>query len=321
MSPFHDAETPVLFVTGAHIDLTGKARHEPVYAASNPGTVIHQPGGAGLNMASTAAVLGMNAVLTSPVGADAFGALLAKTIAERGIDNHLFEIPDEATGTYTAITGPDGQLVIGLADLDIYERLSADRLFTHAGASFEQAGIWCLNTNVREDCLTDIVARHADHDSPKTICAATVSPAKAPRLLPILSAIDVLFTNVSEARALSGLQGGSGHQLARWFVSAGVNSGVISAQAEPLIWWHAGETGNLVPPGITQIVDVNGAGDALGATVIAALCRGEGFENAVRLGMAAGQMTVTVSQPYNPAINWQVLAEAAEAIETVAQSA
>lgn len=316
-----DADQPVLFITGAHIDLTGRMKHEPVPAVSNPGIVSQQPGGAGLNMASTAAVLGVNTILASPVGADAFGALLAETVEGRGIGNGLFEVPGEATGTYTAITAPDGQLVIGLANLEIYERVSAGTLFTHCGSAFEEAGVWCLNTNPGEACLREIVARCKNYDTTKMLCAATVSPAKAPRLRPILSSLDIVFTNVSEARALSGLQNGASDALANWFASAGVKSGIISAQAEPLTWWHEGKTGRLQPPTVTQIKDVNGAGDALGSTVLAAIIRGEEFENAVRLGMAAGQMTIAVSQPFNPALNWRALAEAAEAIETTGNSA
>ena len=56
------------FITGAHMDLTGRLFAPAVPGASNPGQVTARPGGAGLNSASTAASLGARTVMASPIG-------------------------------------------------------------------------------------------------------------------------------------------------------------------------------------------------------------------------------------------------------------
>jgi sugar/nucleoside kinase (ribokinase family) len=305
----------VLFVCGAHVDVTGRLKAKPVMATSNPGNVSHWPGGAALNMASNAAALGTATLLASPVGSDGYGQMIHDAVAARGIGDWLFEVPGATTGAYTAIIAPDGQMVIGLADLEIYETLNAERLFSCCGKAFAASPVWCVSANPDGECLAAITARKP---AGTTLCAATISPAKAPRLKPILPAIDILFANLTEARALAETADATGEELARTFMAEGVTSGTISAQAGMLTWWHECEIGQLRPGKVSYIADVNGAGDALAGTVLAALAQGEIFPGAVRLGMAAGQLTLAVSEPFNPATSWPRLHDAANTIEPVA---
>ncbi|MEZ5800856.1 MAG: hypothetical protein R3D29_10815 [Nitratireductor sp.] len=59
MKPFQSA----CFVTGAHMDIAARLFDIPVYGSSNPGRLVRQPGGAGLNAASVAASLGLSSSL------------------------------------------------------------------------------------------------------------------------------------------------------------------------------------------------------------------------------------------------------------------
>ncbi len=293
----------ICFITGAHIDLTARLFAPPVIGASNPGSVTARPGGAGLNSASTAAALGATTMMASPVGRDPHGQTLRTTLAERGIGDFLVEIDNVRTGTYTAIIAPDGSMLIGVADLAMYEAVSAQWFFDHCENALARAGTWFFNANLPASTLADLASRAGE----RRIAAATISPAKAPRLAPVLHCTDYLFTNLAEARTLCSLPQADAPQLCAALARSGVKSGIISAGSGSLHWWNGSASGTLQPPPVEAIVDVNGAGDALAATVLCALQRGEDFETSVRLGMAAAQLTLSRPDPWYRGLSWPLL--------------
>jgi pseudouridine kinase len=299
----------ICFVTGAHIDLTGRLFGIPVLSASNPGRVTARPGGAGLNSASTAARLGASTVIASPVGADPNGEMLHSALAVRGIGDALVPVEHLRTGTYTAIIAPDGSMVIGLADLSIYEAVDADWFMAECSAALEAAGIWFLNANLPAATLSALAAQAGD----KRLAAATISPAKAPRLAPILSQVEFLFTNVGEARALLAMPEADADALVAAFITAGVRSGTVSQAAGPLAWWQGGRAGRIPPPPVARIADVNGAGDALAATILAGNLAGIDFERSALLAVHAAQMTLESDEPWCDTLSWKALEARADA--------
>lgn len=300
----------VAFVSGAHIDITGRLHVAANPGVSNPGHMEIQPGGAGLNMASTAAMLGLKTLLASPIGDDAHGMRLRAVLREREINDALAIIPEAATGTYTAIVEPDGQMVIGLADLAIYECINAQWFFHHCGAALKATDLWCLSTNLSSETIGEIAAKR----NGRMLACVTISPAKSVRLRPVLGQTDLLFTNRREAQALTGLQQAEAPELVAVLRKAGVKSGTLSAGGDQLHYWHEEETGALQPPSPEAIADVNGAGDALAGTMLAGLSRGMTFGQCVRLAIAAAQMTLGTKEPVFRELSWQRLENYAQAI-------
>ena len=111
----------VCFVTGAHVDLNARLSGPHRTGYSNPGVIVQTPGGAGLNTASACASLGLSAGLVGPVGADEQAELLHRTLARRGIADGLVAMEGSRTGIYAAILACDGDLVLGVADLALYD--------------------------------------------------------------------------------------------------------------------------------------------------------------------------------------------------------
>lgn len=307
MLPFSSA----LFVSGAHIDLIGRLDAPPVMAASNPGRVTARPGGAGLNMASNAAAFGLASTLAGPVGKDENAGRLKRVLTERGVGDALAPLAGHPTGTYTAVVAPDGQMVIGLADLSIYEATGADWLLSRFAAAFKESGLWCLLANLDGQVLADISGRARE----KQLAGATISPAKAVRLTPMLERLDLLFTNLAEARSLTGMVTAGGERLVRALINKGVGAGTLSAGAGPLLAWEGEAIFTLQPPPMAGIADVNGAGDALAAAVMAGLSQGLDVTECARLGIAAAQWTLASPEPFRAGLGWDELLERAKAIE------
>ncbi|MCB1445752.1 MAG: hypothetical protein KDJ87_08120 [Rhizobiaceae bacterium] len=288
------------FVTGAHVDLAGRLDAAPILHVSNPGRFERIPGGAGLNAASAAAALGLSCAIAGPVGDDADAGELKRLAAARGIGDALVSLQGRRTGSYTSIMAPDGEMVIGLADLSIHEATDADWLMAHCGEALGHADLWLLSTNLTEATLDKLANRAGN----RVVAAATISPAKAVRLRPVLARLDLIFTNLAEARAITGLEGADGERLAAALATSGIRAGTISAAGGPLFWWDGDAIGALAPPPVETIADVNGAGDALAGAALAALSRGLAMEQAARFGIAAAQLTLSVREPFHAGLSW-----------------
>ena len=296
-----------VFVTGAHMDVVGRLNSIPVNGASNPGKIENVPGGIALNMASAAVQLGVQCSIIGPIGDDLAGKAVRNAICERGIIDDM--VVGGKTGTYTSILAPDGTLVIALADLEIYEEITAASIFDNHSDALSNADFLVLNTNVSAQVLSTIVQANAKARNSK-IVAATISPAKAPRLRQILSAIDVLFTNKQEAQSLlEEAEDISCKELGRALNAIGVKSGTISNGADELFWWEGKRFGTLSPSRPEKIASVTGAGDALGGTVLAGLAKQLDFEAAVQCGMLAAKLTLQDKMPVCLDLNWHKLGQ------------
>jgi pseudouridine kinase len=302
------------FVTGAHIDLAGRLEYAPILHVSNPGRVERLPGGAGLNAASTAAALGLTSSIAGPVGEDEEAGELKRLAAMRGIGDALHPMEGRRTGSYTAIMAPDGEMVIGLADLSIHEAADADWLMAHCGSTLQASDLWFISTNLTAETLEELCSRAGG----RAIAAATISPAKAVRLKSVLSKLDLVFTNLNEARVITGLAQADGPELAAALTASGVKAGTISVAGGPLTWWDGGAMGRLVPPPVDRIADVNGAGDALAGATLAALARGLPMEDAARIGIAAAQLTLSVREPVYTGLDWALVEARTTAIAPLA---
>lgn len=302
----------IRFFSGAHFDVTGRLAGPAIARVSNPGRMERHPGGASLNAASIAAALGLPCALASPVGADADGHALHKVLATRGIGDALFDKANMPTGTYTAIMEPDGNMVIGLADLDIYERAAAEE-YLAVGEAARNAQAWFLPANLTEEALGELCAQAGN----RFLALASVSPAKSVRLKTVLGKCDVLFTNRAEAAAITGLDNADASELAQALAKMGAKAGTLSDGAAPLTWWNGAQKGMLRGGPIQTVTDVNGAGDALAGAMLAALAKGTPFVEAARYGMAAARLILKSRQPFLPGLDWAALEAEADAIETI----
>ena len=118
----------ILVMGGAHVDRRGRISGETAPGASNPGSWFVEAGGGAFNAARNLARLGHRVRLVSPRGGDADGDIVATAAEAAGIEDTPFTFLDRATPSYTAIIERDGNLVIALADMDLYRLFSPRRL-------------------------------------------------------------------------------------------------------------------------------------------------------------------------------------------------
>lgn len=280
----------LLAAGGAHIDRRGRLTVEYVAEASNPGQMREDVGGGAFNAARWAVRRDIAVSLVSLRGGDASGERVALAIEEAGIEDLSATYLDRATPSYTAILTREGELVTGLADMELYEIGFPKQLRRRkVREAAREADALLADTNMPEEAL----ALFAGLAPEKPLFAIAVSPAKAPRLLPSFGRISCLYMNRREACRLAGLSpDAEPRAAAEALASLGLSAGIITRGGKPTVCFDQGMLFEIAPPPVSRIADVTGAGDALAGATVAALMRGLSLAEAVREGLAAAMLTV-----------------------------
>jgi len=127
--------------------------------------------------------------------------------------------------------------------------------------------------------------------------------------VPILSRLDLVFTNRREASVLLGEPSG-GARLVERLLDTGIGGVVVSAGRDgAAVGDRAGVVA--VPALPAETVDVTGAGDALAAGTLAGIMSGLALADAVRIGIACAAATIECALPVSPALNYRLASERA----------
>ncbi|PDT84344.1 carbohydrate kinase family protein [Sinorhizobium sp. BJ1] len=276
---------------GAHIDRRGRISDTTVPGASNPGTWFEEAGGGGFNAARNLARLGHRVRMISPRGGDSAGETVAAAAAAAGVIDCPFTFLDRKTPSYTAILEKDGNLVIALADMDLYALFSPRRLQQRATRELLAASDLVLaDANLPQETLTALVEATAGTN--RILAGIAVSPAKVVRYSQCLAGLDFLFMNEAEARALTGAEAAAAEEWPSLLRSAGLSGGVVTRGGKAAVAFDRETACLAVPPALPALADVTGAGDALASGFLAALLDGIGLAGCLRHGIAAAILTL-----------------------------
>lgn len=296
----------ILVLGGAHIDRRGRIAGETAPGASNPGTWLEEPGGGGFNAARNLARLGYEVTMVSPRGGDPVGEMVSEAADFAGIDDRPFVFLDRRTPSYTAILENDGNLVIALADMDLYRLFVPRRLSIRwVREAFAASDCILFDANLPEETLAAIVAKARDLGKPTA--AIAISPAKAVRLKTCLEDIDHLFLNEAEAAALAGSRPENAEEWMPLLNAVGIAGAVVTRGRRELLAFSGGRAAVLQPPIAETVLDVTGAGDSLAAGTLFALMAGLPLEEAIRHGAAAAALTVQSRHAVNENLSPELL--------------
>lgn len=299
---------PVISVFGgAHIDRRGRIAGETAPAASNPGTWMEEPGGGGFNAARNLARLGHAVTMVSPRGGDAEGESVARAAAEAGVIDRPAIYLDRRTPTYTAILERNGDLVIAIADMALYDLFSPRRLRQKALRDLvAQSRLVLCDANLPAETLAALTA------TAKAAGCLTagigVSPAKVVRFADSLASLDFLFLNAAEAAALTGKKAADPQAWPALLPACGLRGGVVTAGAGTAVAFSGDEQVTRAPRPLEVIGDVTGAGDALASGFLAAHLAGESLAGCLESGFAAAAITLRSPLAVHPDLSPESLA-------------
>lgn len=277
-------------IGAAHIDRLAQPKSEIVPGASNPVIMHRSIGGVACNVACALARFGRDVHLVSAVGQDEDGDLVLETANEMGVNvDAVLRVPDGITASYTALLDSDGELFVGMADMELYDVLGQRHLASVMRSMAPCAG-WFIDTNLSPAALAFLT----EWAGGTRIFACGVSPAKVTRLAPHLKALDCLFINRSEAEALAGRRLKSAActlSAAAEFRSRGVNNVLITMGSEGVAISAEGVSMH-VPAPVAATTDVTGAGDSFAAGLVDGLLDDMALPEAVRRGLDTAKLVV-----------------------------
>ena len=284
----------ILVMGGAHVDRRGRIAGETAPGASNPGAWFVEAGGGAFNAARNLARLGHQVRLVSPRGGDADGDIVAAAAQAAGVEDTPFIFLDRATPSYTAIIERDGNLVIALADMDLYRLFSPRRLQQRAmREAVAAAGLVLTDANLPAETLVAMTGAAKAAGVP--IAGIAISPAKVVRLRDSLPALAFLFMNEAEARTLTGTAPENPADWPKALRAAGLSAGVVTRGGRGVVAFNETQMALVVPPEAPALGDVTGAGDSLASGFLSAWMSGRDIGEALRHGVAAA--TITVRSP------------------------
>ena len=284
----------VLVIGGANLDIRARSSAPLRAHTSNPGTTVRTYGGVGRNVAENLARLGTPTRMLLAVGDDAAGQeVLART---RFAGVKTLRVPwDGPTGTYTALLDDDGSLVAGVADMAATDAILPEHV---DGADVADAAWLVLDGNLPVETLGHAL-RLADA-ARVPVVLDPVSAPKAARIAPYIGGVRV-HTLTPTADELEALTGDAAPASA---------AAALHSRGVEVVWLREGAHGStLLRPDVAPVpvalpavdaVDVTGAGDAMLAAYVHALCRGADPTRAAYEGAAAAMLTVQSAETVRP---------------------
>lgn len=290
-------------IGGAVLDRKYHARQDLVLRTSNPVDSARSMGGVARNVAENLARLGTETSFVSIVGDDEGGRMLLADLRERGIDvSQVISTAQRPTAEYAAILDRDGDLMLGIADMGIFDLFlpdHLDRIWPHiASANWVFA-----DTNPPAQTLSALIEKRRDARFKLAIDA--VSTPKAMRLPKDLSGIDLLFMNLDEANAVLGRKTAGDATIkdaldaARGLQDAGAREAIVSMGAAGIAVAGAEQARSFAAVK-AEAIDMTGAGDAMIAATLHRMISGDDILLAARIGALAGTLTTETKASVHP---------------------
>lgn len=281
----------ILAVGGAHIDRRGRIFADTKPGASNPGQWFEEAGGGVFNAACNLSRLGHAVRLVAPRGGDAAGQMVAEAAERAGLEDRPVMFLDRATPSYTAILERDGNLVIALADMALYDAFSERRLRARSMRDgLAEAGHILTDANLPAETLAALATTCRSQG--KDMSAIAISPAKVVRFRPALPHLAHLFMNGAEAEAIAGTRPESPEGWPALLQAKGLLGGSVTSGSGRTIAFDGSRVALIEPIPLSEIADVTGAGDAFAAGFLHARLGGADLTEALRWGTASAAITL-----------------------------
>lgn len=274
------------------VDLTTRQNGLPLPGQTVLGSSFRMgPGGKGSNQAVAAHRAGGQVSLVTKIGRDLFSDVALNFYRDEGMDtSHVLIDAEQATGTSLIMVDEQSSqnaiVVVPAACMHF-----TDQDVESCRSLIESARLLLLQLEINMDALEKAV--DIAHAAGSTV---VLNPAPANALSDeLLSKVDILTPNETEAQALTGVEVKdveSARRAANVFLKKGVRAVVITMGALGAFATD-GEKQELLPRIDVHAVDSTGAGDAFNGAFVTALSEGADLFEALRFGNAAGALSVT----------------------------
>ena len=240
---------------GCHIDRQLRFESPPLLGRTAPAIQSERVGGVATNIAVQLAALNAGTRLVSVQPPQSHDAMKAR-LAEAGVDPFLLPLAGEPP-SYTALLGPDGELLTGAAAMALYDSVSAG-LLAPALAADADAVIW--DANFPQAVITAALGAMPPD---RRLFAVGTSTAKVERLAAVLPRFDALVVNRDEAACL--VTAGDVAEMASGLAAMAGGATVLVSDGGDVAALATADAVVTARPPAVELVNANGAGDVMAA--------------------------------------------------------
>lgn len=195
----------VMVFGGAVLDIIAKsAQDKCVSSTSNVGTIDQHWGGVGRNIAEALCRLGQAPIFISAVGSDGAGEALVEHCLDLGMSPQGLQFPTgQVTAKYTAILDARGQMLMGIADMNVFDHLDIEEQVFEDAPDLRYV---VMDGNISPEKMCQIA--QVCHTRNLSLWFEPTSCEKALRAIPCLAQLAFISPNREElevmARAIRG---------------------------------------------------------------------------------------------------------------------
>lgn len=282
----------IICVGAANVDYKLISMNPIKFDTSNPAISHHSMGGVMRNIAENLGRLNCETSLLTLVGSDGNGDALVNHLKDYCHTNKIQKVITHNTGSYTAVLNNDGQLLCGLADMEICNLMTQDWISQHE-PYLKQASKIVVDTNVQDSCIDYLIKFAQTYDI--ELYLAGVSTVKMNRLPRIPFKATCGIFNLDESRAYFNTNQ-SAQELAKRWIDHGLEHVIITQGVKETIYATKNEIHSLdVKPNKT-VVDVTGAGDSFIAGTLFGLMNKYSYLDSIKFGLLNSYHTVASSE-------------------------
>ncbi len=293
----NDQKLNVFCVGGMNVDRKFHLQGDFVAETSNPANSEIFVGGVARNVAENIGRLGFKPQLLSVAGEDQDFEFIKDQSEPYVSFQHVQKFPDHATGSYTAVLDSGGEMIMALADMDVYDQMNKKWIRSYETIlSTAQLIIIDLNTPYK---TVEYLLHFARQEKIDVIIVPVSSP-KMSHLPKELDGVEWIITNLDESEAFFNIKVISEEDiehLTKLWLETGVEQVIITRGSKPSV--YANQDGiyrTFQPPLVSEVVDVTGAGDAYTAGIVYGHLNDYSFDQTIELAMTNSYHTIQTDE-------------------------
>lgn len=289
-------EKDIIAIGGANVDRKFHIDGTVQYGTSNPAYLTESVGGVARNIAENLGRLGNTVKLITTFGQDQ-DANMIQQVSNGFINFDLSEtLPDRKTGSYSAVLDSNGELVLAMADMGIYDYLLPNLLMKHEAAIINAKCI-IVDLNCPKETLIYLQDVVSKRNTPFII--VPVSSPKMKNMPNDLKGVSYFICNRDEAEMYLNteiINELDYEKAIKGLLEQGAENVVITLGSQGVIAGNKKEIKRFPAYEVTHIEDVTGAGDAFVSAVVHGVLHGEDFFDAVQFGLYNSAKTLEIDK-------------------------
>ena len=287
----------IICIGGANVDRKYLVKNKLQMGTSNPATSMQSVGGVARNIAENLGRLGQTVRLMTVVGNDVEYQIIEKASSHWMNLFSVEKLANSSTGTYTAILDDHGEMLFGLANMDIYNHLTVSYMKSQESL-LTNARLLIVDMNCPKDVIEYLQNLALGINIPLAIIP--VSSPKMDRMPENLTGIEWLILNKDEAETY--LNKSVEHEsdwkaAAEQLIQKGVKHAVITNGGKGIVYATEDMEATIIPAlQVEHVMDVTGAGDAFVSAALHTWVEEGDIQRALMAGMVNASKTLQTEE-------------------------